>query len=144
MKKILLTVVILSAAIFGCTKQETSVPYYGVTGDWKYIGYAGGLAGFRFTPAPDTIKNYLQFDATRLLMNNGGIQSCTGYSFVKDSSAGYHGLLTFTDTTIYPREYDVTLRNDTLVLYPHLFADAFETYYARSLKTFTWCAGSVH
>ncbi len=144
MKKILLTVVIFSAAMVSCSKQDTTVPYYSVTGSWKYIGYAGGLAGFKFTAAPDSIKNHLQFDATRLLMNNGGTQSCTGYTFVKDSSAGYHGLLTMADTTIYPRQYDVTLRNDTLVLYPHLFSDAFETYYARSLKTFTWCEGVGH
>jgi hypothetical protein len=137
----LVTALIVSVLAISCSKNDHYPASVGFTGTWKYIGYSGGLAGFPFTPVADSVKNYLQFDAARALLNYGNVQNCSEYTFVKDSAGNCSGLLTFKNTAIYPNQYDVNLVNDTLVLYPHNFDDAFVSYYAPNLKKFDWCNG---
>jgi len=144
MKPKVFIAIAVSMLAVNCRKANNSISVENLTGTWKSIGYGGGFAGIGFTPEPDSINNYLQFDTTRILFNTNGSQNCTAYTFIKDSAANFSGLLTFNDTTTLPHQYDVKLNNDTLALYPHGVADEFTTYYARNLQRFSWCPRPVH
>ena len=144
MKMKILTVLIISVMALNCVKNDTAIPYNNFSGTWKNIGYSGGFAGLKFTPVPDSVKNFIQLDANRILFNNNGIQTCSGYTFVKDSANAQTGLLTISDTTFAIRQYDVSFQNDTLTLYPHNFADAFANHYAHNLQHFDWCDSTAH
>ena len=146
-EKKILTVIIISALLFACSKQNTALPSNGLTGDsWKNIGYGGGFAGLKFTPVSDTVKNYIEFDTAQVLFYSNGSQGCFPYTFVQDTGAIFRGLLNFPDSGFSPLPYDIALINDTLTLYPHGVADGFTNYYVRSLKTFSWdsCEAVIH
>jgi hypothetical protein len=141
MKTGLVIVLLVGAFAISCSKHYAAVPFNNLCGAWKDIG-AKGFEGQKFTLVPDSVKNFLQFNTTRLLFNTKNGQNCTGYTFTQDSSGIFAGLLTLKDTSISPRMYDVSLTNDTLSLYPHGVAGRYATCYARSLKVFNWCDSS--
>lgn len=144
MKKILiapLVFVLAAVLLYGCDKQADAPVLKDITGTWRYIGYSGGLAGFRFTPV-DTLNNYIQIDTAgaRIMFRSNNDQECRTYTFEKNEQGTYKGLLTLSDTVYTDmKQLDVYLSHDTLTLYPHGWMDAFASHYKISSAHFNWC-----
>jgi len=147
MKKFLtssLVVIIAAAVLYGCDKENAAPVLKDITGTWRYIGYSGGLAGFGFKPV-DTLENYIQVDTAnaRIMFRSNGDQQCRNYTFEKKQDGTYLGLLTLSDTIYYDlKQLDVFLSHDTLSIYPHNWADAFESHYKISPAHFSWCTNN--
>ncbi|MBS1948322.1 MAG: hypothetical protein JST47_11190 [Bacteroidetes bacterium] len=148
MKWMMVLPALLAITSWACNKNTVNSPKLtNVEATWNYIGYSGGLAGFRFTAVPSQ-GPYLQFNDSGLIVSYGvqGKQKCMQFQFQKDSAVygNYQltGLLTTSDTSFMLPEpgmktYYLALRNDTLTLYPQLCADCFVSHYALSAKHFT-------
>ena len=146
-EKKILTVIIISALLFACSKQNTATRGNGLIGDsWKNIGYGGGFGGLKLTALPDNVLNYIEFDTAHVLFYSNGSQGCFPYTVTRDSGSIFQGLLSVANAGFTPTQYDISLINDTLTLYPHGVADGFTNYYVRSLKTFSWdsCEAVIH
>lgn len=153
MKKLLIAAfACITLTIFGCSKNDTQAPILtSITGTWQYIGYSGGLAGFKFTPQP--AQNFIQVDAdgNRIMFKSGDTtQNCGTFTFQKDA-ADYGGLLTVNGnifgSDLFGNRYNVSLQHDTLSLYPADCMDCFEAHYKAVDKHFNWCssdAGTNH
>ncbi|HWB25959.1 MAG TPA: hypothetical protein VG738_10790 [Chitinophagaceae bacterium] len=146
MKKFFIVALILTGVLLYSCSKNSSTPYpEGIGGTWRYAGFSGGLAGFRFTPV-DTIDNYLQLDTanSRIMITDGsGYQACSGYTFEKGADGNW-GVLTLTDSITYTNKFTVALFHDTLTLYPYNFVDAFTSYFTPSSKHFNWCNPAGH
>lgn len=143
MKKILiapLALVLAAVLLYGCNKENAAPVLKDITGTWRYIGYSGGLAGFKFMPV-DTLENYLQVDTARariMFKSNDDKQCCT-YTFEKNNDGSFSGVLTLSEPVYNETQIDVSLSHDTLTLYPHGWADAFASHYKISSAHFDWC-----
>jgi hypothetical protein len=145
----------------GCRKdtvyQNDPASAGNVEGTWHYIGYiqstkSGSLNDFIAAPH-DLEGPYLQLHHSSLLLSysSQGPIKCIQYEFEKDMSAaisaqiGLKGWLRFSDTSnLLPvgsgKQFDLTLRQDTLILYPSHCAGCLATVYMPSLKLFI-CEG---
>jgi len=152
MKKLLIAALALTTStIYSCSKDAAPPPELtGITGTWQYIGYSGGLAGFKFTPQP--AQNFIQVDTSgnRIMFKSGDTsQNCGTFTFQKDA-ANYGGLLTVNGnifgSDLFGNRYNVSLNHDTLSLYPADCMDCFEAHYKAVDKHFSWCidAGNNH
>lgn len=129
---------------YSCHKTGADVtPPASYTGTFQYVGYSGGLAGFKFTL--QVMKSYIQVDGDgwRIMYNNADTaQGCGTYTFEKKD---YGGLLTISGDpgdVFVDNKYRVQLQHDTLVFYPDNCADCFSTYYKPVNRQFNWCNGT--
>jgi len=154
MKKTIFAVIaVTTLIIFGCNKSGDAPAVTSITGTWRYTGYSGGLAGFRFTPV-DTVESYIQADTTarRILANYNGQQGCSTYTFVPTLYACTVPGVTLIGTinlnnTIQPlgsdSQFNVSIINDTLIVQPYNCADCFASYYVPVSKHFDWCTDTT-
>lgn len=145
MKKLLIASLACTAlTIFSCSKHAAPAPTLtDVTGTFKYIGYAGGFAGFKFTAQP--AENYLQFSTSgnkAMFKSGDSTQNCGTFAFAKNAESN-SGLLTFSNGVYggdaFGNRYNASLLHDTLVLYPTDCMDCMEAYYKAVDKQFNWC-----
>lgn len=139
MKTRIISLIAIIAILSGCHKNAPATK--DLEGTWKYIGFDGGLVGFRFTPA--TTETYIQFHGTGYIKNTNGNQNCGSFSFIEDSNSVHVGLVIYDTSRIYSvssNQYDAYLLHDTLRLYPHNTDDGFNTYYIPSSKHLAPCS----
>jgi hypothetical protein len=63
---------------------------------------------------------------------------------VRDPSDIYYKGSLSLNSSVEPDKYNVATSNDTLILYPSGYADAFTNYYVASPKHFEWCQNDTH
>ena len=129
-------------------KKETTFTITDLQGTWNYSGYSGGFAGMKFTPV-NSEGPYIQIKDSSFFITygEGYAQKCMHFTFLKDSSGTSNfltGILTVSDTSFMlpapdQTKYFLYLRQNNFSLYPYNSADAFEIYYAPSIKRFTPC-----
>lgn len=149
MKKLLIAAAAcIALTIYGCSKNAAPAPELtGITGTFKYIGYSGGLAGFKFTPV--SAENYLQFDTggNKILFYSGDTsQNCSTFTYAPFENS-YNGLLTIKDNIFtggngFGNKYNVSFQHDTMSLYPADCMDCFEAHYKAVNRQFSWCTGA--
>ncbi|MFT3825843.1 MAG: hypothetical protein QM731_18130 [Chitinophagaceae bacterium] len=120
---IVLACFLLMAA--ACKKSGDKITISSINGTWKYIGYSGGLAGFKLTGVEHPF--YIAFkDATRqyTITEEGGYTFCGSYTLDYDSL--YHTPLVILDRKLLSDSlYEISFKENQLRLYPHYWADAF-------------------
>lgn len=145
MKKLLIAALACTAlTIVSCSKDNGPAPNLtDITGTFKYIGYAGGFAGFKFTS--QEAENYLQFSSSgnqAMFKSGDSTQNCGTFTYQKNAD-DYGGLLTFSKGVyggdLFGNKYSASLLHDTLVLYPTDCMDCMEAYYKLVDKHFDWC-----
>lgn len=64
-----------------CEKKNSSKSGSRYAGTWKYIGYSGGIAGFRFKEN-FTQTHFLQLDDSTYIEFNAGQKRCGSYTVI--------------------------------------------------------------
>jgi hypothetical protein len=142
----LVPLLFIATSFSGCKK--IIVPeLFTLQGNWDYSGYSGGIGGIRFTSV-NSDGPYFQIDGSNFLItDDNGIQKCMLFSFQKNSSRNNdfpQGLIILSDTSVLLPESDETRyylfsNEQGFSLYPFGWGDAYETYYSKSIRTFTPC-----
>lgn len=122
-----------------CEKKSSLIQNNQYEGTWKYIGYSGGFAGFRFK-LDLTKKNFLQLSDSAYINVHEGQKQCGHYHIMTQSKNGVPpGPYLIFDQS--QTGSSLHLKGDTLIL-TQAVADGMSFWYIKKDTVLSNCEGT--